>query len=81
SFTVTTPNAAQITTVRLMRLGSVTHAFDQNGRAMTLSFTAAASSISVTAPANANAAPPGDYLIFVLNRNGVPSAGKVVRIQ
>jgi hypothetical protein len=48
---------------------------------MTLSFTAAASSISVTAPANANAAPPGDYLIFVLNRNGVPSAGKVVRIQ
>ncbi|HEY8256575.1 MAG TPA: hypothetical protein VIG08_02865, partial [Gemmatimonadales bacterium] len=27
NFTVTTPNAAQITTVRLIRLGSVTHAF------------------------------------------------------
>jgi hypothetical protein len=80
-FTVTTPNAAQITTVRITRLGSVTHAFDQNGRTMTLSFTAGAGSISVTAPANANQAPPGDYLIFVLNRNGVPSAGKVVRIQ
>ncbi len=80
-FTVTTPNAAQITTVRITRLGSVTHAFDQNGRTMRLSFTAGAGSISVTAPANANAAPPGDYLLFVLNRNGVPSAAKVVRIQ
>jgi hypothetical protein len=81
NFTVTTPNAAQITTVRITRLGSVTHAFDQNGRTMTLSFTAGAGSISVTAPADENKAPPGDYLLFVLNRNGVPSAGKVVRIQ
>jgi galactose oxidase len=48
---------------------------------MTLSFTAGAGSISVTAPGNANQAPSGDYLLFVLNRNGVPSAGKVVRIQ
>jgi hypothetical protein len=77
---VTTPNAAQITDVRLIRLGSVTHAFDQNGRAMTLSFTVGAGSLSVTAPANANDAPPGDYLVFVLNRNGVPSSGKMVRL-
>lgn len=80
-FAVTTPNAAQITAVRILRLGSVTHAFDENGRAMSLAFTVGSGSINVTAPANANAAPPGDYLLFVLNRNGVPSAGKVVRIQ
>ncbi len=80
-FTVTTLNAAQITNVRLIRLGSVTHAFDQNGRAMTLSFATAAGGISVTAPANANLAPPGDYMLFILNRNGVPSAGRFVRIQ
>jgi galactose oxidase-like protein len=79
--TVTTPNAAQITEVRLIRLGSVTHAFDANGRAMTLLFAPVAGGISVTAPANSNLAPPGDYLLFVLNRNGVPSVGKVVRIQ
>ena len=35
-FTVTTPFAAQITDVRWIRLGSVTHAFDANGRANTL---------------------------------------------
>jgi hypothetical protein len=80
-FTVTTPNAAQITAVRLTRLASVTHAFDQNGRTMTLAFTVGADGISVTAPASANAAPPGDYMLFVLNRNGVPSVGKVLRIQ
>jgi hypothetical protein len=81
TFTVTTPNAAQITTVRIIRLGSVTHAFDQNGRALTLPFASSSGGISVTAPANANLAPPGHYLLFILNRNGVPSAGKIVQIQ
>jgi hypothetical protein len=35
----------------------------------------------VTAPANARKAPPGYYMLFILNRNGVPSAGKMVRVQ
>ena len=33
------------------------------------------------APANANLAPPGHYLLFVLNANGVPSVGTIVQIQ
>ncbi len=39
SFTVTTPAAAQITHVRAIRLGSVTHAFDANTMAVSLEFT------------------------------------------
>jgi galactose oxidase len=81
SFTVSTPNAAQITQVRLIRLGSVTHAFDQNGRALTATFSSVAGGISVTLPTNTNLTPPGDYLVFILNRNGVPSVGKFVQIQ
>jgi Domain of unknown function (DUF1929)/Glyoxal oxidase N-terminus len=81
SFTVTTPNGAQITQVRLIRLGSVTHAFDQNGRALTATFSSVAGGISVTLPTNTNLTPPGDYLVFILNRNGVPSVGKFVQIQ
>jgi hypothetical protein len=80
-FSVTTPNAAQITDVRWIRLGSVTHAFDASARANTLSFTPTATGVDVTAADNPNLAPPGHYLLFILNRNGVPSAGKVVRVQ
>ncbi len=81
TFTVTTPHAAQITDVRWIRLGSVTHAFDMGARANTLNFTATASGVEATAPANSNLAPPGYYLLFVLNRNGVPSVGRFIRIQ
>ena len=79
-FSVATPNAAQVTDVRWIRLGSVTHAFDMSARANTLTFTRTATGVDVTAPANGNLAPPGYYLLFILNRNGVPSAGKIVRI-
>jgi hypothetical protein len=80
-FSVVTPYAAQITDARWIRLGSVTHAFDMSQRANTLSFTRTATGVEVTAPANPNLAPPGHYLLFILNRNGVPSAGKIVRVQ
>ena len=35
-----------------------------------------ATGVDVTAPANQNLAPPGHYQVFILNRNGVPSAGR-----
>jgi len=81
TFTASTPFAAQITQVRWIRLGSVTHAFDANQRANTLSFSRGSGLVRVTAPANARRAPPGHYLLFLLNRNGVPSAGRVVRVR
>ncbi|HEU5040792.1 MAG TPA: galactose oxidase-like domain-containing protein, partial [Gemmatimonadales bacterium] len=81
TFTVTTPNAAQIAAVRWIRLPSVTHAFDANGRANTLSFTRVTSGVQVEAPANANLAPPGHYVLYILNRNGVPSTGEIIRIH
>jgi hypothetical protein len=81
TFSVPTPNAAQVADVRWIRLGSVTHAFDMSQRANTLAFSRTASGVEVTAPDNPNLAPPGPYLLFILNRNGVPSAGKIVRVQ
>jgi hypothetical protein len=80
TFTVATPNAAQITHVRWIRLASVTHAFDMNQRANKLTFTRTSTGVDVAAPADGRPAPPGHYQLFILNRNGVPSAGKVVRI-
>jgi hypothetical protein len=80
-FKVTTPYAAQVTTVRWIHLGTVTHAFDQSARANTLDFTRLTDGVSVTAPSGPNSAPPGHYLLFILNRNGVPSIGRIIRVH
>jgi hypothetical protein len=80
TFSVATPNAAQVTDVRWIRIGSVTHAFDAGQRANTLTFTQTSTGLTVTAPANPNLAPPGHYLLFIFNRNGVPSVGKIVQV-
>ena len=37
--------------------------------------------VSVTAPSGINAAPPGYYMLFLLNDQGVPSVAKFVRLQ
>ena len=81
TFQVSTPNVGQVVKVRFIRLGSATHSFDQNARAMMLPFISSVGGIAVTAPASANLAPPGHYMLFILNRNGVPSAGTIVKIQ
>jgi len=81
TFTVTTANAAQIEEVRWIRLASVTHAFDENARANRLDFGTAASGIQVQAPSSRNLAPPGHYVLYILNRNGVPSTGHIIQIQ
>jgi fibronectin type 3 domain-containing protein len=79
NITVTTPDAASITKVSLVRLPSVTHGFDQDQRFQFLSFTAASGSLTVQTPANGNLAPPGNYMLFVVNGNGVPSVASIVR--
>ena len=80
-FTVQTPDAANISSVALLRLGSVTHAFNQNQRYIPLSFTASAGSLSLQAPSNSNLAPPGYYMLFLVNGSGVPSVAKFVQFS
>jgi hypothetical protein len=81
TFTVGTPDASSIAKVTFIRLSSVTHAFNQNQRMTVLAFSAtSASSLSIVAPASGNHAPPGHYMIFVVNNKGVPSKGKIVRL-
>jgi hypothetical protein len=79
-FTVSTPDVAAISAVTLVRLGSVTHAFDQNQRFNRLVFTRGTGGLRVTTPANANLAPPGHYMLFILNSNGVPSKARIIRL-
>jgi hypothetical protein len=81
TFPVTTANASQIATVSLIRLGSVTHGFDTSQRYLGLTFSATGGALNVQAPANANQAPPGDYMLFIVDTNGVPSVAAFVKVQ
>jgi hypothetical protein len=79
--TVQTPDAASITKVTLIRFGSVTHAFDAGQRLISLSFAGVGGGISVTLPSSRNIAPPGPYMLFLVNGNGVPSVGRILVLQ
>jgi hypothetical protein len=68
--------------VVLMKPGSVTHTMDENGRRIPLRFrTDSGSRVIVETPTNMNTAPPGDYLLFVVDSKGGVSAGQWIKLQ
>ena len=81
TFNVQSPEAEDITEVTWVRLGATTHAFDENQRFNRLKFTVGSSGLSVRAPADPNLAPPGHYMMFILDGEGVPSRAKIVHIE
>jgi galactose oxidase-like protein len=80
SFKVRTPDAKSIKSMVLIRAGAVTHAFDMDQRLVGLSFTAGPGLLTAKSPANGNLAPPGYYLLFILNSDGVPSVAQFVHL-
>jgi hypothetical protein len=80
-FFVGTPDAANIQSAVLIRTGAVTHFFDQNTRYVPLTFQQASGGLTLTAPADAYLAPPGYYMLFLVNTNGVPSVAPFVQLQ
>jgi hypothetical protein len=78
---IPTPNAAGIGKVSLLRLSTFTHGFNSDLRFIWLQIQSkGSSSVTVSAPVNAKIAPPGYYMIHVLNSAGVPSKAKVIKI-
>lgn len=45
-----------------------------------MSFTAGSGALTVMAPPNGNIAPPGYYMLFILNNSGVPSVATFVQL-
>jgi hypothetical protein len=80
AFQIQTPDAANISSVVLMRNGSSTHAFDMDQRYVGLSFTAGSGVLNATSPPSGNIAPPGYYMLFILNASGVPSVASMVQV-
>jgi hypothetical protein len=80
SLVLGSPDAGRITAVSLVRLGAVTHGFDQNQRFNPLEFRRTAGGVTALAPASPALAPPGDYMVFILTGPGVPSVARIVRL-
>src|SRR2546422_4438627 len=81
AFGVQTPDAANITSAVLVRPGAPTHAFDMDQRLVRLSYTVGSGVLNVTAPPNGNIAPPGYYMLFILNSAGGTSVPSFVQLS
>jgi hypothetical protein len=77
----TATDAPRIAKITMVRLSSVTHSKNMNQRINHLTFQRVGNNLNINAPAGSNVAPPGHYMVFIITNTGVPSVGKVVRIQ
>ena len=81
-FTIDSPDAADIGSIVLLAPISVTHHTDSGQRYIKLPIQSrTASTLTSLGPANGNIAPPGYYMIFIVTNNGIPSAGRFVKIS
>jgi hypothetical protein len=79
-FRIGTADPASIKKVALIRLGAVTHSDNMDQRYVPLSFSAGATDLTAAAPANANIAPPGVYMLVIVDSNGMPSVARTVGV-
>jgi fibronectin type 3 domain-containing protein len=80
-FSINSPQADSIRKVSMVRLSSATHSVNMEQRYVPLTFTRTGTQLNITAPANANIAPPGMYMLFIIDSDGVPSVASVVSLQ
>ena len=82
AMTVDTPDAAEIAQVCLIRPNAVTHHTDAGHRWIRIPIiSTAAGSIDVQLPAAGEIAPPGWYMLFIVNVAGVPSVAHWLRLS
>ncbi|MEU7027103.1 galactose oxidase-like domain-containing protein [Streptomyces sp. NPDC014779] len=81
--TFKTRDAARITTARLMRPSAVTHTTDVEQRSIELGLTKGADGVTVTVevPKDPTLVPPGWYMLFVTDQDGIPSEAKWIQVS
>ena len=81
SFKVTTNTPGAIKEAVLMRPGAATHAFDMEQRLVELEIAPTQDGkLQLVGPPSANIAPPGYYMLFLINSAGVPSVARFVQL-
>ena len=79
-FTISTPDAANIQSVALIAPTATTHANNMTQRYVPLTFSIGSGSVTATAPASGNWAPPGYYMLVIVNTSGVPSVAAWIQL-
>lgn len=80
-FTLSTPDSASIARVALVKAGAVTHSNNFDQRYVDLTFQPNGSGgLTATSPSDSNHAPPGWYMLFIVNSSGVPSVASWVQV-
>jgi hypothetical protein len=86
NFNVTVTSAVVPTNINravLMSPAAVTHGFDMGQRAIQLQIVSqvnGTNTLTLKAPLNANVAPPGYYMLFLVSNQGVPSVAKFIKL-
>jgi hypothetical protein len=80
TFEIGTAQPEQIATISLISLSSVTHSFNAGQRINFLPAQVTGGSLTATAPPNANVCPPGHYMLFLVNLQGVPSVAEIIEV-
>ena len=81
NFSVGFSNATSISRVTMVKTGSVTHSVNMDQGFLDLEFTRTGSMLNVVGPRRAADAPPGYYMLFVIDSKAVPSTARIVRIN
>ncbi len=81
NFEIDTPEAADISQVTLVRLGSTTHTVNMDQRFNRLSFSRVDGHLIAASPQSGTYATPGYYMLSVLNAAGVPSVSKIIHLS
>ena len=81
NFNISTDNPKNIRQVVLIRPPSVTHSVNFEQRRIPLTFSGSRRNLQATAPVAASIAPPGYYMMFIIDNNGVPSVAKMVKLS
>ncbi|WP_432196383.1 galactose oxidase-like domain-containing protein [Streptomyces sp. bgisy027] len=70
-----------IAKAELIRPAAVTHSSDPNQRFVDLPLSVDGDNVDLNVTSNPNLAPPGWYMLFAVDANGVPSVAKWVHLQ
>src|SRR5262245_19380345 len=86
-FSVTYTSTSAISSAVLVRPGSTTHTFDMDQRLIGLCGPSpqppcnGSGTVNLTSPPNGNIAPPGYYMLFLLDSTGVPSVAQFIQLS